>query len=329
MSDVGLSKSEAMKKRLKEIVPWCEVEAVTQMFKGVDADTLLAGKPDYVLDCIDDVATKAELIAYCLKHSIPILTSMGAGGKADPTRLRISPLSDVVNDPLASKIKWKLKKAHGVGADDVMCVFSAEKPKAGLLELDEEQMAAPQDYGAVDYIRLRVMPVLGTSPSIFGQAMASYILCKLGDKMYESEVCERMSKNLKHKVFNSLKKNEVARFATDREINMDEDDVEFVVQEIWRSRCATTGLRFGGHVCLALTRWDATKPPTPDNLVMLMQKEADKLHTQGQSAFSPELVQKITARLAWASVQVREDNDFLSTSGWKFTTPGVVGVGAA
>ncbi len=143
MDDVGTSKAEAMRKRLLEIVPWCEIEAVTQMFKAQDAESLLCGHPDYVLDCIDDVSTKAELIAFCLKNNIPVLTAMGAGGKADPTRLRVAPLSDCVNDPLASKIKWKLKK-HGVCAEDVVCVFSSEKPRCDLLPLDEEQRLAPQ-----------------------------------------------------------------------------------------------------------------------------------------------------------------------------------------
>ncbi len=194
MRDVGTSKASAMQKRLLEIVPWCKIEAITQMFRGSEACALLADNPDFVLDCIDDVSTKAELIAYCLQNKIQVLTSMGAGGKADPTRLRVAPLTDCINDPLASKIKWKLKK-HAVAAEDVMCVFSAEKPRCDLLPLDEDQRLAPQvlkffkicilndiftqDYGSVDYVRLRVMPVLGTSPSMFGQAMASYLLCKL------------------------------------------------------------------------------------------------------------------------------------------------------
>lgn len=66
-----------------------------------------------------------------------------------------------------------------------------------------------QDYGAVDYLRLRVIPVLGTSPSIFGQALASYALCTLGGKPYDPDTGERMSKNLKHKVRQVLKKDEV------------------------------------------------------------------------------------------------------------------------
>lgn len=142
-SDVGLSKSATMKRRLLDIVPWCKIEDMNSFFSMKDADQLLAGTPTFVLDCIDDVNTKAELIAYCLQRQLPVLTSMGAGGKADPTRLRIAPLSDCINDPLAQKIKWKLKK-HNVSAEQVLSIFSVEKPVVNLLSLDEEQKNAPQ-----------------------------------------------------------------------------------------------------------------------------------------------------------------------------------------
>ena len=92
-----------------------------------------------MLDCIDDVNTKAELIAYCIKNDLPIITSMGAGGKADPTRIRIGSLSDCVKDPLASKIKWKLKK-HDISPDKVHTVYSCEKPVCNLLPLDDSQI---------------------------------------------------------------------------------------------------------------------------------------------------------------------------------------------
>jgi hypothetical protein len=69
---------------------------------------------------------------------------------------------------------------------------------------------------------------------------------------------------------------------------------------MWRSRCAASGRRFGGHLILTLTRWDASQPPVPSNLVLLMQNEAQKLATQGQGAFSEEVQQKIGARLQWA-----------------------------
>lgn len=79
MDDVGISKAEAMRRKLLKIVPWCQIEAITEMFKKDTADALLSGDPDFVLDCIDDVSTKAELIAYCVKKDIKVLTSMGAG----------------------------------------------------------------------------------------------------------------------------------------------------------------------------------------------------------------------------------------------------------
>ena len=55
----------------------------------------MAGRPDFVLDCIDDVKTKCDLLVYCVKHGIAVMTSFGAGGKADPTRLHITDFADV------------------------------------------------------------------------------------------------------------------------------------------------------------------------------------------------------------------------------------------
>ena len=67
----------------------------------------------------------------------------GAGGKADPTRLRLSSLSDCLNDPLAAKLKWRLKKL-GAAAEAVPSLFSVEKPVCNLLPLSQEQRDNPQ-----------------------------------------------------------------------------------------------------------------------------------------------------------------------------------------
>ena len=76
MEDVGQSKADIMAKKLNVIVPWCKITAVTQMFKAIDAHLLLNDGPCFVLDCIDDVSTKADLISYCIKNDINVLTSM-------------------------------------------------------------------------------------------------------------------------------------------------------------------------------------------------------------------------------------------------------------
>lgn len=314
LADVGKPKAEVMKRRINEIAPWCNVDSVVEMFKGSEAARLLGGSPTFVLDCIDDVATKAELIAFCVKQNIQVLTSMGAGGKADPTRLRVSPLSDCMNDPLASKIKWKLKK-HGISAEDVMSVFSIEKPTVDLLPLDDEQAAAPQDFGTVDYLRIRVMPVLGTSPAIFGQAMASKALCALAGQEYNGEVCERMSKSLKHKLLQHLKAIEKRRFGSWEAVDVDDEDIEFIIAQVWVSRCVVTGRRFGGHAPLQLVRWRRDLPPTIDNLVLMTKPLVDKIETHDRehpqrlspSCFEEDVTARIEGRLAWARAVVGAD----------------------
>lgn len=79
ISDVGLPKVETMRRHLQNIVPWCQVEAYQEMFKMEDAERLLLrnGTPNFVIDCIDDVNTKAELIVFCLKNNLEVITSMG------------------------------------------------------------------------------------------------------------------------------------------------------------------------------------------------------------------------------------------------------------
>ena len=321
LKDVGKSKAEVLKKRIKEIVPWCKVDAVTEMFKGAEADRLLGGSPTYVLDCIDDVSTKAELIAHCVKNNIKVLTSMGAGGKSDPTRLRVSHLGDCINDPLCSKIKWKLKKFN-VLPEQVEGVFSNEKPCVDLLPLSAEQATAPQEFGAIEHLRLRIMPVLGTSPAIFGQAMASKVLCSLADKDYVPESCERMSKSLKHKLKQTLKSHEQRRFGNEivNELNIDDEDIEFVVGQVWGSRCALTLKRFGGHAPLVMIRWNRTKPVAPDNLVLMLSSKAAALVeaesngdlSETPTVFGAEETLRIEKRLEWARLACSEGG---STSG--------------
>lgn len=235
MQDVGVPKSEALCRTLRQVVPWVQMESVPEMFRASEAMRLICKdrKPDFVLDCIDDVNTKAELLAFCLANGLRVITSMGAGGKADPTKLRIGSLSDCVKDPLASKIKWKLKK-HGVSPEEVIAVYSCEKPLCNLMPLDDEMAENPQDFGAAEYLRLRVMPVLGTSPSVFGQAIAAYVLCTISELVhFEPDPCERMSKNLKVKLTKLLAKSEKKRFASYDDVDLDDEDLEFAVQTVW------------------------------------------------------------------------------------------------
>lgn len=100
-----------LKNRLQAIIPTADIDARVSMFRREDADSLLdiasVGVPPeacFVLDCIDDLATKAELIAQCSQKGLRVLSSMGAGLKSDPTRLHIAKLADCCKDKLAMRV---------------------------------------------------------------------------------------------------------------------------------------------------------------------------------------------------------------------------------
>lgn len=301
LEDVGLSKVQTVQKYINKIVSWCYVEVFPEMFRGSEASRLLDGSPDFVLDCIDDVNTKAELLAYCVQNNIKVITSMGAGGKADPTRIRIGTLADCTKDPLAKKIKWKLKK-HSVDTSQIVTIFSVEMPTCNLLPLTEEQAEAPQEFGAIEYIRLRVMPVLGTSPAIFGQAIASYVLCQLAGAPYLPEPGERISRAQKQRMLQSLRNDEVRRFGFQGDdLGLDEDDVEFIIQQVWHNRCVITGKRIGAHASMTILRWNPEQPLTPYNVILLVQSEAKRLIEKSDyEALDINIRKKLEARLEWA-----------------------------
>ena len=92
--DVGISKVECMKKHLLEILPSAQIDAISEMFSKDSAQRLLDGNPDFVLDCIDNIHTKIDLLEYCYKANIKVVSSMGSGAKSDPTRIHIADISE-------------------------------------------------------------------------------------------------------------------------------------------------------------------------------------------------------------------------------------------
>jgi tRNA threonylcarbamoyladenosine dehydratase len=179
-SDVGVPKVIAMKNHLLKTVPHCHIDARVQMFKLENAEELLGGNPDFVLDCIDHLKTKAELINYCVSNSIRIISSMGAGAKADPSRIQIADISETFEDPLARSTRQELKRNGCTGP--VPVVFSTEKPSSiKLLPLEESKVEEADQYSSLPTFRSRILPVLGTIPALFGNAMASYVLTELAE----------------------------------------------------------------------------------------------------------------------------------------------------
>ena len=141
---LGQAKVQAMAERIAQIHPACEVNCVEE-FITTDNVAALLPACDLVLDCIDQTHPKAALIAHCRRHGIPLVTTGGAGGRTDPTRIRLDDLSRTTHDALASKLRALLRKDYGFPRDpkqtfDVPCVYSDEpirRPSRMACDVDE------------------------------------------------------------------------------------------------------------------------------------------------------------------------------------------------
>jgi tRNA threonylcarbamoyladenosine dehydratase len=126
LSTVGKSKSAVMKERIADINPECEVIDMHMFYTEETYESFFELKPDYVIDASDTVIYKIHIMKECLKRNIPIISSMGAANKMDPTRFKIADISKTHTDPLAKVIRTKLRK-EGI-KKGVTVVFSDESP---------------------------------------------------------------------------------------------------------------------------------------------------------------------------------------------------------
>ncbi len=131
--EFGKSKVQAMAERIRAINPACIVNGIEEFVTAENVALLLpqSGAYDCVLDAIDNVRAKAALIAHCRSLDIAIVTTGGAGGRRDPTCVRLADLVNTQHDALASKLRARLRKEYGFSRDlkkkfGVDCVFSDE-----------------------------------------------------------------------------------------------------------------------------------------------------------------------------------------------------------
>jgi tRNA threonylcarbamoyladenosine dehydratase len=130
---------------------------------------------------------------------------MGAGTKCDPTRIQISDISNTVYDPLARSVRRRLR-LQGV-TSGIPVVYSTEVPgDVKLLPLpeDEFQKGNVKELGAFDDFRVRILPVLGPIPAIFGLHIASYVLCELAGKPISNPLPVKGRKKLYERLYRDL-----------------------------------------------------------------------------------------------------------------------------
>ncbi len=114
-----------MKERILEINPDAEVTALAGRYRPGDAEGLVSCDYDYIIDAIDDVAAKTDLIAKAKEAGIPVISSMGTGNKLDPSQFEVADIYSTSVCPLARVMRKELKK-RGVGSLKV--VYSKEEP---------------------------------------------------------------------------------------------------------------------------------------------------------------------------------------------------------
>jgi hypothetical protein len=209
-------------------------------------------------------------------------------------------------------------------------VYSSEKVVAKLANLtDEQKEEGLNNFGAVDNMRVRVLPVVGTMPAIMGQTLAAVAVCELGGKPFSPVGAERVGRNVRHRLYQHLKqreKNLEDKFKSELynangnytangifigPIQIDPDDVEYLMAELWRNRCALTGERLG--TSLELYRWDKSRPATPNNLVLMCLKAAQKFESDfdkmgdGRMGLDVEVRRKVESRLAMCVLDAEDE----------------------
>lgn len=128
-STVGRAKSDLMAERLLLINPRGDFQAVRKFYEAAVSDEFLLQHPDFIIDCIDNITAKIHMIKTCLEMNLPIVSSMGASGKLDPTAVRVTNLEQTHTDPLARAVRKTLKDNYRLPRTEmarVLAVFSAE-----------------------------------------------------------------------------------------------------------------------------------------------------------------------------------------------------------
>jgi tRNA A37 threonylcarbamoyladenosine dehydratase len=178
---LGKSKAEVMAERLRLVNPDATLDVRPAFYEPESSDALLAPRPDLVVDAIDNMRAKLHLIATCLARGIPLVSSMGAAARLDPTKIRIADLARTRNDPFAAELRRLLRKKHGVDCTrptGVLAVYSEERPVAPQpvsYDADGFRCVCPHgqnEHHSCDH-RNRIEGSVGFVTSVFGMTCAA------------------------------------------------------------------------------------------------------------------------------------------------------------
>lgn len=163
--DLGKPKVDLFAERFRNINPKIEIVAIKEFITADNVGEMISGDCDYVIDAIDTVGPKTAMLAYCLQRGIKVVSSMGAGGRLDPSRVGWFDLWETREDGLARAVRQRLKKM-GLRRS-LKVVASSEAPRrSAVIELDERNKRS--SYGT-----------LATIPAVFGLFLANRVILEI------------------------------------------------------------------------------------------------------------------------------------------------------
>ncbi|MCF8340259.1 MAG: tRNA threonylcarbamoyladenosine dehydratase [Chitinophagaceae bacterium] len=160
----GESKAEIMAERIKAINPEIELTVIKDFVLPEKVLEHLSIQPDYIIDAIDSITPKITFLKSAFELKVPIVSSMGAGAKLDPTRLQVVDISETYNCPFAQQVKKQLKKRFSI-KNGIKVVFSPEQPIKESLMLTDGKNFKKSAYGTISYL-----------PAVFGAVVASVVI---------------------------------------------------------------------------------------------------------------------------------------------------------
>ncbi|KAM5545961.1 hypothetical protein V8D89_000087 [Ganoderma adspersum] len=275
LADVGIPKVKCIERSLKQISRVIDIDPRIELWRKETGGELLEGA-DWVIDAIDNITTKVDLLKYCHDNGIKVFSSMGSGAKCDATRIQISDISFTMYDPLARSVRRRLR-LEGVSSG-IPVVYSTEVPgEVKLLPLPEEefQKGNVKELGVFDDFRVRILPVLGPLPAIFGLNIATYILCELAGKPISNPLPVKGRKKFNERLSRDLQKREEKFLG--RQLNklpLDDDDLGLLFDDIHRGRSVRPP--FSVPERPALVRWDPEEPLSLTNCVSFEFADAER-----------------------------------------------------
>lgn len=184
---IGASKVDVLADRVAEINPACRVNRVTEFLTESNVDRLFIPSFDFVVDAVDRTSIKALIIAKCRSRRSPLITSGSAGGRRDPTLIKMADLGHAGADPLLRGVRQCLRRNHGFAksaegrpvAMNVPCIFSSEQP---VYPREDGTCAVDPEAGADGGLRLDCAAGFGAATFVtgtFGFMMAAVVVRRL------------------------------------------------------------------------------------------------------------------------------------------------------